>query len=117
MPQIALSTPPAEAFAYAQLGETLEPLPIPQTLRTHIGTRRFGDFGTVLMAEKPASADLSERVARWRAAEVSEDLPLRAHPDQSADDRRFQFAVAVTTTAFGGWIIIGVAAAALAGKL
>lgn len=91
--------------------------PIPRSLRSHIGARELGEFGTVLMAEKPASADLSDRVARWRAAEAREDLPLRAHPDQTADDRRFRFALAVTTIVFSGWVIIGVVAAGLAGKL
>ena len=90
---------------------------IPQTLRRPVGARQFGDFGTVLMAEKPAASDLSDCVARGRAAEVREDLPLRAHPDQIADDRRFRFAASVTTIVFSSWIVIGVVAAALAGKL
>ncbi|RYG93424.1 MAG: hypothetical protein EON58_18360, partial [Alphaproteobacteria bacterium] len=56
--------------------------PIPQTLRSHIGARQFGDFGTVLMAERPASVDLFKRVERWRGIDMArEDLPLRAHPD------------------------------------
>lgn len=93
--------------------------PIPRTIRQHVGARALGDFGAVLLAEKPASADLSVRVARWRTIDAAarQDLPLRAHPDQSADDRRFRFAVSITTLAFGSWIVIGVVAAALAGKL
>ncbi len=93
--------------------------PIPRTLRDHIGAREFGDFGAFLMTDKPATADLSDRVARWRTIDASarQDLPLRAHPDQSADDRRFRFAVSVTTIVFSGWIFIGVVAAALSGKL
>lgn len=117
MPHFALLTPPAEAFAYARMGATLEPRPIPQTLRSHIGARSLGDFGTVLLAEKPASADMSHLVARWREAEAREDIALRAHPDQTADDRRFRFALSVTTIVFSAWIVIGVVAAALAGKL
>lgn len=93
--------------------------PIPQTLRDHIGRREFGDFGTVLMAERPASADLSDRVARWREVgrDIREDLPLRANADQTADDRRLKFAIAMTSTLIGGWIIVSVVVAALDGKL
>jgi hypothetical protein len=91
----------------------------PQTIRALVGSRQFGDFGTVLMAEKPVSADLSAHVARWRATDRArrDDLPLRAHPDQTADSRRLEFALAVTAGTFGGWIILGVIAAAIAGKL
>lgn len=91
----------------------------PQTIRALVGSRQFGDFGTVLMAEKPASADLSAHVARWRATDRArrDDLPLRAHPDQTADSRRLEFALAVTAGTLGGWIILGVIAAAIAGKL
>ena len=89
---------------------------IPQTLRSHIGARQFGDFGTVLMAELPASIDLSKRVERLRGygAAAREDLPLRAHPDYTAENRRLRFAISVTTIVFSGWIIAGVIAAALA---
>ncbi|PZO77059.1 MAG: hypothetical protein DI640_01365 [Sphingomonas taxi] len=90
---------------------------IPQTLRGHVSARPFGDFGTVLLAQKPASSDLSDRVVRWRAGDVRGDLPLRAHSDQSADDRRLRFAISVTAVVFSGWIIVGVIAAALSGKL
>jgi hypothetical protein len=88
-------------------------------LRDQIGARQFGDFGAVLMAERPASADLSDRVARWREIERDsrEDVPLRAHPDQTADNRRFQFAVAITAIVVLGWIAVGVAMAALSGRL
>lgn len=92
---------------------------VPRTLRDHIGQRDLGDFGTVLMAERPVSDDLSAHVARWRASNAAhrEDLLLRAHPDQTAEDRRLRFGVAVTTIVFSGWVIIGVIAAAFAGKL
>lgn len=90
---------------------------LPRTLRSNISSRDFGDFGTVLMAEKPASANLSDRVARWRATEARENLPLRSHPDQTADDRRFRFAVSVTAIVFSAWIVIGLVAAALSEKL
>ncbi|MEG3084847.1 hypothetical protein U1707_14435 [Sphingomonas sp. PB2P12] len=69
----------------------------PRTLRSHVGARQFGDFGTVLMAERPASFDLSKRVERWRGIDMArEDLPLRAHPDQTADDRRFNVLFVLT---------------------
>ncbi len=91
----------------------------PRTLRDHVGSRQFGDFGTVLLAERPASADLSDRVARWREIDMAarEDMPLRAHPDQTAEDRRLRFAVAVTTCTLGGWVVIGIVVALLTGKL
>lgn len=108
----ALGHQPAPATATATATAT-----IPRTLLSRVGARRFGDFGTVLLAERPASSDLSDRVARWRASEIREDLPLRGHSDQTADDRRFRFAVSVTTIVFSGWIVLGIAVAALTGKL
>lgn len=90
---------------------------VPRSLREHVGYRSFGDFGALPMAERPASADLSDRVARWRSIEAREDLPLQAHPDQVADDRRHRFAFAVTSLTLTSWIIIGVVAAAWSGKL
>lgn len=91
---------------------------IPRTLRSQIGERQFGDFGTFLMAERPASADLSKRVERWRGIDMArEDLPLRAHPDHTAEDRRLRFALAITAGTLSSWVVIGVIAAALAGKL
>lgn len=91
----------------------------PRTLRDHIGQREFGDFGTVLMAERPASADLSKHVLRWREMDATprEDLPLRAHPDQTAEDRRFNFLFVVTPTAIMLWILMGLMAAWLKGVL
>jgi hypothetical protein len=93
--------------------------PIPQTLRNHMGAREFGDFGAVLMAEKPASADLSDRVARWRTVESSarQDLPLRGTANHSASDRLFNLIFLATPAAIMIWVIIGVIGAALAGKL
>lgn len=116
---LRIDTIGADAFAFARLSDTLEPRPTPRSLRQHVGAREFGDFGTFLMADKPATADLSDRVARWRTIDASarQDIPLRAHPDQSADDRRFRFAVSVTTIVFSAWIFIGVVATALTGKL
>lgn len=92
---------------------------MPRSLRDHIGAREFGDFGAVLIAERPASADLSDRVARWREVgrDIREDLPLRANADQTADDRRLKFAIAMTSILIGGWIIVSVVVAALDGKL
>lgn len=91
----------------------------PRTLRDHIGARQFGDFGTVMMTEKPASSELSDRVARWREIDAAarEDMPLRARYDQTARERRFEFALAVTTCFLGGWIVIGIAVAFITGKL
>ncbi|VVT20491.1 hypothetical protein SPHINGO391_470075 [Sphingomonas aurantiaca] len=97
---------PAPAFAVA-----------PRTLRDHVSYRDFGDFGGVLLAERPASTELSDRVARWRTVEAREDLPLHVHPDQSADDRRHRFAFTVTSLTLASWIIIGLVAAAASGKL
>lgn len=93
--------------------------PVPRTLRHHVGAREFGDFGAVLLAAKPATADLSGRVQRWRAIDAAarENTPLRAHPDQTADDRRLRFAIAVTVGTFSSWILLGIIAAASAGKL
>ena len=100
-----------------------EPAPalasIPQTLRSHIGARQFGDFGTVLMAERPASADLSNRVERWRVVEVAtdEDLPLHGQPDQTAEDRRFDFLFVVTPILIMLLVLIGLITAWLKGAL
>ncbi|WP_231420897.1 hypothetical protein [Sphingomonas sp. Leaf205] len=93
--------------------------PIPRTLRDHVGARQFGDFGIVLLAEKPATTDLSDRVQRWRVIDAAarEDMPLREHPDQTADDRRFQFLTAGTAVVIIGWIVFGVLIAAFAGNL
>lgn len=92
---------------------------IPHTLRDHVGARQFGDFGAVLMAERPASADLSARVQRWRTinATAREDLPLRAHPDQAAEDRQFNFIFVVTPIVIMSWIIISLVAAWFKGAL
>lgn len=96
----------------------LAPSLIPQTLRAHIGARRFGDFGTVLMAEQPASYDLSKRVERWRGIDMArEDLPLRPHPDQAAEDRRFNILFVVTPIAIMIWVLIGLLSAWLGGAL
>ena len=100
-----------------------EPAPaltsIPQTLRSHIGARQFGDFGTVLMAERPASADLSNRVERWRVVEVAvhEDLPLHGHPDQTAEDHRFDLLFVATPIAIMLLVLIGLMTAWLKGAL
>lgn len=92
---------------------------IPRTLRHHVGAREFGDFGAVLMAEKPASADLSDRVARWRTVERStrQDLPLHGPVDHSASDRLFNLIFLATPAAIMVWVVLGLIAAALAGKL
>lgn len=89
----------------------------PRTLRDHISKRHFGDFGAVLMAERPAHDDLSKRVERWRGLDSAsrEDLPLRAHPDQAADDRRFNLLFVVTPIAISVWVLIGLMAAWLRG--
>lgn len=86
---------------------------IPQTLRSHIGARQFGDFGTVLMAERPASADLSDRVERWRGVEAGtrDELPLRAHPHQTAEEHRFNVLFVVTPILIVCWVILGLIAA------
>jgi len=93
--------------------------PIPRTLRDLVGARLFGDSGTVLLADKPTTADLSDRVQRWRVIDAAarEDMPLREHPDQTADDRRFQFLTAGTAVVIFGWIVFGVLVAAFAGNL
>ena len=91
----------------------------PRTLRNHVGARQFGDFGAVLLAERPASADLSDRVARWREIDTTtrDDVPLRARAGQTASERRLQFALAVTSGTLGGWIVIGIVVAFITGKL
>lgn len=107
-------------FLHARGHQPAPALPsIPQTLRSHIGSRQSGDFGTVLMAERPASADLSDRVARWCAidAATGEDLPLRAHSDHAAEDRRFNILFVATPVAIMSWVIIGLIAAWLRGVL
>jgi hypothetical protein len=88
------------------------------TIRPHFGVREFGQFSTVL-AEARASLGMEARVHRWRErdAEQREDVPLRSHPDQSADDRRLLFAVTITAATLFAWILIGVAAAWLRGAL
>lgn len=92
--------------------------PIPQTLRSHIGARQFGDFGTVLMAERPASVDLSKRVERWRGIDMArEDLPLRAHPDQTAEDRRFNALFVATPVAIMLLVVTGLISAWLRGAI
>lgn len=77
---------------------------IPRNLRDHISQRELGDFGTVLIADRPVSDDLSAHVARWRASDSArrEDAPLRPHPDQSAEDRRFDLLFVLTPIA--AWI-------------
>lgn len=93
--------------------------PIPRTLRDLVGARQFGDSSTVLLAEKPTTADLSDRVQRWRVIDAAarEDMPLREHPDQTADDRRFQFLTAATAIVIIGWIVVGVLITTFTGKL
>ncbi len=104
------------------LGHQPAPAPalpsMPQTLRSQIGARQFGDFGTVLMTERPASADLSKRIERWRGIDMArEDLPLRAHPDQTAEDRRFHLIFVATPIAIMALVIIGLVAAWMKGAL
>lgn len=90
---------------------------VPRTLRDHVGQREFGDFGAFLMAKRPASADLSNHVARWRAAEAGDDLPLRAQPDHTAEDRRFNFLFVTTPIAIMLWVLLGLMTAWLKGAL
>lgn len=92
---------------------------IPRTLRDHIGLRELGDFGTVLMAERPVSDDLSAHVARWRASDSARrvDVPLRPHPDQKAEDRRFSILFVLTPILIMLWVLIGLLAAWLRGVL
>lgn len=109
-----------DSFMHALGHQPVPALPsIPQTLRSHVGAREFGDFGTVLMAERPASDDLSARVERWRTIDAAarEDLPLRAHPDQTAEDRRFNFTFVVTPIVIMTWIMISLVAAWFKGAL
>lgn len=91
----------------------------PRTLRDHIGHREFGDFGAVLMANRPPTADLSDRVAKWRTIEgaTQHDTPIQPHPDHVAEDRRFSLLFIATPTAIMIWVVIGLVAAACAGKL
>lgn len=91
----------------------------PRTLRDHIGRREFGDFGTVLLAKRPPSADLSDRVAKWRTIECAtqHDTPIQPHPDHTAEDRKFSLLFVATPVAITIWVVIGLAAAAFAGKL
>lgn len=118
---IALPAPCSFARFLDELGNPPQALAgrLPQTIRTHISARRFGDFGAVLMAERPASADLSDRVTRWRAVDAAtrEDLPLRAHSDHVAEDRRFNILFVATPVAIMSWVMIGLIAAWLRGVL
>lgn len=90
----------------------------PRTLRDHIGKREFGDFGAVLMANRPPSDDLSNRVRRWRDDEVTmrADL-LLPHADQIAEDRRFNLLFVVTPLVIVIGILAGLIAAWLKGAL
>lgn len=92
---------------------------IPRTLRDHIGRRELGDFGTVLMAERPVSDDLSAHVARWRASDSArrEDAPLHPHPDQSAEDRRFSLLFVLTPIVIMLWVLTGLMVAWVRGIL
>ena len=92
---------------------------IPQTLRSHIRQREFENFGTVLMAERPASDDLSVHVARWRApdSERRDDVFLRPHPGQAAEDRRFDLLFVLTPIAIMLMMLVGLIAAWLRGVL
>lgn len=109
----ALHTPPDEAFAFARLSDTLDLRPFPQTLRHHIRARELGDFGAVLMADRPVSDDLSARVERWRTIDAAyrDDLPLRSHPDRAAEDRNFNFIFVALPVAIMVWIVAGLIAA------
>ncbi len=91
----------------------------PRTLRAHIGSREFGDFGAVLMADRPASADLSKRVERWRRADATarEDLPLYAYPERTAEDCLPNWLVAGVPIAILIWILIGLIAAWMKGVI
>lgn len=92
---------------------------IPRTLREHIGRRELGDFGTVLMAERPVSDELSAHVARWRASDSArrDDAPLRPHPDQRAEDRRFDLLFVLTPIAIMLMVLVGLMAAWLNGVI
>jgi hypothetical protein len=91
----------------------------PRTLRDHIGSREFGDFGAVLLTNRPPSAGLSDRVAKWRTIEgaTQHDTPIQPHPDHAAEDRRFSLLFVATPVAIMILVVIGLAAAAFAGKL
>ncbi len=91
----------------------------PQTLRDHIGKREFGDFGAVLLANRPPSGDLSNRVKRLRGLDVAprDELPLHAHPDQIAEDRRFNYLFVVTPLAIMIWVLAGLIVAWMKGVL
>jgi len=92
---------------------------LPRTLRDHIGKREFGDFGAVLMANRPPATDLTGRVAKWRAidAATSHDTPLLPHPDHTAEDRRFSLLFLATPAAIVLLLIIGLIAAWRRGML
>lgn len=91
----------------------------PRTLRDHVGKREFGDLGPVLLANRRPSADLSERVIKWRTLEAEEhhNTPLHAHPDQIAEDRRFQVMFVNTPIAIVCAVGIGLATAWFGGAL
>jgi hypothetical protein len=91
----------------------------PRTLRDHIGKREFGDFGTVLMANRPPATDLTDRVAKWRAIEAAKQhgLPLHTNLDHAAEDRRFNLLFVVTPTAIMVWVLVGLMAAWLKGVI
>jgi hypothetical protein len=92
---------------------------IPRSLRDHIGQRELGDFGAVLLAERPVSDDLSAHVARWRASDAArrDDAYLRPHPDQIADDRRFNILFVLTPMAIMIMVLTGLIGAWLKGAI
>jgi len=92
---------------------------IPRTLRDHIGQRELCDFGTVLLAKRPVSDDLSAHVARWRASDSArrDDASLRPHPDQRAEDRRFDLLFVLIPIAIMLMMLVGLIAAWLRGVL
>lgn len=91
----------------------------PRTMRDHVGKREFGDFGAVLLANRRPSANLSERVIKWRTLEAEEhhNVPLHPHPDHTANDRRFSLLFLATPAAIVLWVIIGLIAAWCRGVL
>jgi hypothetical protein len=90
----------------------------PRTLRDPIGKREFGDFGAVLMANRPPTTDLTERVAKWRTIDAAtHDTPLLPHPDHTTEDRRFSLLFLATPAAIILWVIIGLIAAWCRGML